>query len=27
VYRGTAAIVPPGTDVPGIPPSRVLPLT
>jgi hypothetical protein len=27
VYRGTAAIVPPGTAVPGIPPSRVLPLT
>ena len=27
VYRGTAAIVPPGTDLPGVPPSRVLSLT
>jgi AMP-binding enzyme len=27
VYRGTAAIVPPGTYLPGVPPSRVLSLT
>ncbi len=26
VYKGTAAIVPPGTDVPGIPPVRVFPV-